>query len=276
VSKIQRIEFFASGVQLSALVVGNTGPHAMFLHGTYWSRVWQPILDLAGEKCRCVAIDFPGFGRSKGELTPEQATIPALAQTVLDAADSLEIDRFMVIGHDIGGAVAQHLAVHASERILKMILVNSVMFDSWPVPGVARYRDPVVRKNTTTDDILKSRRQSLARAIARPMSVTEVNEYLSPWEEPQRARSWMAMAAAADAKYTVNLEAGLIRRELPTLIVWGRDDEFQLLSFAEHYEQIIPGSSLAIVEGKHIPQEDAPEEVGALIADFLTRTDDQS
>jgi pimeloyl-ACP methyl ester carboxylesterase len=42
----------------------------LLLHGTYWSRVWQPVLDdLAAAGLRPVAVDLPGLGRSEGELT---------------------------------------------------------------------------------------------------------------------------------------------------------------------------------------------------------------
>lgn len=268
-AEVRRIEFDSVDARLSALSAGRSGPVGLFLHGTYWSRVWQPVLGRLGNVCRCIALDLPGFGRSEGELKLEQATLPALARIVLNAADALDIESFAVIGHDVGGGIAQHLAVHSPDRVFKMALVNAVMFDSWPVPGVARYRDPQVREATTTDDILAARRQSLARAIARPMGEDEIADYLSPWKEPRQARSWMAMAAAADPRFTIELEDGLIRRRLPTLLVWGRDDEFQLLSFAQRYIRVVPAASLRIVEGKHIVQEDAPGEVGAALADFL-------
>jgi pimeloyl-ACP methyl ester carboxylesterase len=51
------------GVPISYLTAGKGGPLALLLHGTYWSRVWQPVLDgIAAAGFRPVAVDFPGFG----------------------------------------------------------------------------------------------------------------------------------------------------------------------------------------------------------------------
>ena len=66
------------GVPISYLTAGKGGPLVLLLHGTYWSRVWQPVLDgIAAAGLRPVAVDFPGFGRSGGELTAERGFGPA-------------------------------------------------------------------------------------------------------------------------------------------------------------------------------------------------------
>ena len=47
----------------------------------------------------------------------------------------------MVAGHDIGGGVAQHLMLAKEVAVPRVAVVNGIMYDSWPVPGVARFRD---------------------------------------------------------------------------------------------------------------------------------------
>jgi hypothetical protein len=41
-----------------------------------------------------------------------------------------------------------------------LALVNAVMYDSWPVPWVARFRDPAVAATTSTEDVLAARRDN--------------------------------------------------------------------------------------------------------------------
>ncbi|WP_218835083.1 alpha/beta fold hydrolase [Rhodococcus sp. ACPA1] len=96
------------------LTVERDGPAVLLLHGTYWSRVWLPVLGgLAEAGLRPIAVDLPGLGRSEGELTLETATVPALADWVVRFASALNISGpIAVAGHDIGGAVAQHLLIH--------------------------------------------------------------------------------------------------------------------------------------------------------------------
>ena len=68
------------GVPVSYLTAGKGGPLVLLLHGTYWSRVWQPVLDgIAAAGLRPIAVDFPGFGRSGGELTVNEASVPRLS-----------------------------------------------------------------------------------------------------------------------------------------------------------------------------------------------------
>ncbi len=86
---------------------GGTGNPVLLLHGTFWSRVWLPIMPILAESHQVFALDYPGFGHSDGRLEPEEAAAPALAGFVLRAADALGIGGlFAVAGPDTGGAVA--------------------------------------------------------------------------------------------------------------------------------------------------------------------------
>lgn len=257
------------GARLSYLVAGEeSAPPLLLLHGTFWSRVWQPILPALGGHLRCYALDLPGFGQSGGELDVEQATVPSLARWALKAADALALESFDVAGHDIGGGVAQHLAA-ISGRVRKMVLMNAVMFDSWPVPAVEHFRDPAVRESTTITSLLEARRKAIQACVLRTFSDEELADYLSPWHNPARVRSWMAMAAAADARYTLALVPALKEAAVPTRLVWGRDDDFQKIEFAHRYATEMPAVDLVEVNGKHIPTEDSPADVAEAILRHL-------
>jgi len=71
----------------------------------------------------------------------------------------------MVAGHDIGGGVAHHLMLAKQAEVPCMAVVNGIMYDSWPVPGVARFRDPAVAAATTRDDVIAARRVSVVKAL---------------------------------------------------------------------------------------------------------------
>jgi pimeloyl-ACP methyl ester carboxylesterase len=143
------------------------------------------------------------------------------------------------------------------------------MFDSWPVPAVERFRDPGVRRNTSEEDLLAARRKSTQGCAVRTFSEEELEDYLSPWQDPARSRSWMAMAAAADSRYTLDLVPALKEAAIPTRLVWGRDDDFQKIEFARRYVADIPNADLVEVAGKHIPTEDSPDAVAAAILEHL-------
>ena len=262
-----------AGIPVSYLTARDqTGPVLLLLHGTYWSRVWQPVLDgLAGAGLRPIAVDFPGFGRSGGELTVANASIPALAGWLPQFLAALRIDGSVgLAGHDIGGGVAQHLFVSRAVDVPRLALVNAVMYDSWPVPGVARFRDPAVAASTTTEDVLAARRISVTKALGRPASEAEIAEYLDPWREPRVARSWLALAGAADNRYTMELMPAMRDSRIPKLLVWGEDDEFQTVDHAERFAREMPETRLVRIKSAgHIPMENDPKGVAGALAGFF-------
>ncbi|MCK2215315.1 alpha/beta hydrolase [Actinomadura sp. ATCC 31491] len=269
---IQRLTIEVDGRQASYLTAGERGPVVLLLHGTYWSRVWLPVLsDLAAAGLRPVAVDLPGLGRSEGELTLETAAVPALASWVARFAAALGArGPLSVAGHDIGGAIAQHLLVRGELDVGRLALVNSVTYDSWPVPGVARYRDPAVVAATTVEELLAARRTAVTTALARPATEAELADYLDPWTDPRVCRSWMALAGAADSSYTLDLVPALRADTTPKLLVWGEDDTFQEVAYAERFAREMPGTTLARVpRAGHIPMENAPGTVAGALSAFF-------
>ncbi|WP_039798810.1 alpha/beta fold hydrolase [Nocardia araoensis] len=254
------------------LTAQRDGPVVLLLHGTYWSRVWLPVLGRLGEAgLRPLAVDFPGMGRSGGELTLETATVPALADWVTRFVSALGISGpIAVAGHDIGGAVAQHLLAHDQLEVSRLALVNSVAYDSWPAPHVARLRDPEVAAAITAEEFLAARKQAVTTDLAGAATEQRIAEYLDPWTDPRVRRSWLAMAGAAESRYTLDLVPLLRRSTTPKLLVWGEDDGFEKIEYAEKFAEEIPQTTLIrISAARHIPTENAPGRVARALSDFF-------
>jgi pimeloyl-ACP methyl ester carboxylesterase len=268
----RREKIEVGGIPISYLTAGEGGPLLLLLHGTYWSRVWQPVLDdLAAAGLRPIAVDFPGFGRSGGELTVGEASVPRLSAWLVHFLEALgHKGTVMVAGHDIGGGVAQHLMLAGEVEVPRVAVVNGVMYDSWPVPGVARFRDPEVAAATTPDDILAARRVSVVKALGRPASEAEIAGYLDPWTDPRVARSWLALAGAADHRYTMEMLPALFQSRKPKLLVWGEDDPFQTIDYAERYAREIPETRLVRIKSAgHIPTENDRKAVARALTEFF-------
>ncbi len=204
---VQRLETVVDGVSLSYLHAGS-GPSVLLVHGTFWSRVWEPVMaDLAAAGHEVYALDFPGFGASAGRLGREEATVPALAGWARRFLEAAGVTGTLTVGgHDIGGAVVQHLAAFESS-VVRLVLMNSVLYDSWPVPAVQRFRDPAIAEAVTVDELLAARAESLTRGVSRPLGEAERERWLAPWHAEDRVQSWTAMAGAADAGYTIHPRA---------------------------------------------------------------------
>lgn len=274
-NEVKRATVDVDGVSASYLTAGD-GPVVLLLHGTYWSRVWLPVMgDLAAEGLRPVAVDLPGFGRSAGELTLRTATLPELAAWVTRFARALGVaEPVSVAGHDVGGGIAQRLLVSDSIDVGAFALVNGVSYDSWPVPKVARFRDPDIVAATSAHDLVEIRREAVITALARPATDAEVTEYLEPLTEERVARSWMALAGAADKRYTLELLPALRASVTPKLLVWGEDDPFQKIQYAERFAAEMPNTRLVRVPNAgHIPTENEPRAVADTLAQFFKEHD---
>lgn len=270
---VLRTSVRVDGEAASYLTVERDGPAVLLLHGTYWSRVWLPVLGrLADAGLRPLAVDLPGLGRSGGELTPETATVPALADWVARFASALDISGpVAVAGHDIGGAIAQHLLVHGRLEVSRLALVNSVTYDSWPAPHVARFRGPGDIAGSTADDVLAARRRAVTAALGGAATEERIADYVDPWTAARVRRSWLAMAGAADSRYTLDLVPALRRSTTPKLLVWGEDDRFEKVEYAERFACEIPRTTLIRVpDADHIPTENAPGRIARALGDFLT------
>lgn len=265
---VLRTSVQVDGEPASYLTAGReAAPPVLLLHGTYWSRVWLPVLHhLAEAGLRPVAVDLPGLGRSGGELTPESATVPALAGWVTRFASALGLSGPLALGgHDIGGAIAQHLLAHRRLDVSRFALVNSVLYDSWPAPHVARFRD-----GGAGEGVLAARRQAIERVLAGVATESLVAEYADPWTDARVRRSWMALASAADNRYTLELVPALQRSTTPKLLIWGEDDLHERVEYAERFVAEVPQTTLVRVPGAdHIPTENAPDEVGRALATFF-------
>jgi pimeloyl-ACP methyl ester carboxylesterase len=107
------------------VVAHGQGPALLFIHGwpEFWL-TWQPVMERLSDRFMVIAPDLRGFGHSDkpdGEFGPSDHALDMIA-----LMDALNIPKFGVIGHDVGGAVIQPLARLVEDRIFGLFLFNFV------------------------------------------------------------------------------------------------------------------------------------------------------
>ena len=111
-----------NGIQLNVRDEGQENPTLLFLH--YWggsSRTWDQVVSELKTDFRCVAYDHRGWGESD---KPETGySIQELAYDAEALIQALELTRYVLIGHSMGGKVAQRLAAKRPEGLEALILV---------------------------------------------------------------------------------------------------------------------------------------------------------
>ena len=118
-----------------------------------------------------------------------------------------------------------------------------------------------------------ARRKSVVTALARPTTEDEIAEYLDPWTDARVARSRLALAGAADSRYTMDLLPGLRASSKPKLLIWGEDDPLQLIKHAERFCGRDPADEAnPRCRRGHIPMENEPATVARAPRRLLHRT----
>jgi aminoacrylate hydrolase len=88
--------------------------------GSYWA----PQVPVLAEHFRVVTYDHRGTGRTGGEV-PEQGGISAMADDVLEIAETLKLGHFHFMGHALGGLIGLELALRKPDMIGKLLLINA-------------------------------------------------------------------------------------------------------------------------------------------------------
>src|ERR1700716_2709837 len=136
----RKIRTFAGDI---AYIRKGQGPPILLLHGIPSSSyLWRDIIDPLSTTFDVLAPDLLGYGDSDKRLDADLA-IAAQERDIVAFLETLGVHQVAVAGHDIGGGVAQLMAVDEPERVARLILIDSIVDNNWPVAQIARLKEPV-------------------------------------------------------------------------------------------------------------------------------------
>lgn len=260
-----RLYYYAAGTR-------GAGEPVLFLHGyPSSSHLWGRVVRAMPAGHRLIVLDQLGYGRSD---RPDGAavSVSAHARRALQVLDVLNVPQACVVGHDLGGAVAQWLAVMAPGRITRMALVNSVGLDGWP-----RWRTRIARSLSTVARRLPASLvageayASLVRGFAdREEGRRDLDVFLRPFAQPLGRGALLAHLAAQRPDETSVMDLSAVR--VPTTIVHGARDPFVPASLSRRLQRAIPGATLEVIaDARHFTPLDAPDRVAAAVEALLAR-----
>lgn len=97
----------------------------VFIHGLGGClEHWLPLIGQTGPAIHSVAMDLPGHGASDLEDADEGASIIGLAHSVIAVLDSLRLKNVVLVGHDLGAAVAMQVAAKNPGRVQGLFLID--------------------------------------------------------------------------------------------------------------------------------------------------------
>lgn len=251
-----------------------SGRAVLFLHGIPTSAaLWRHVQPhLAGE-ADTIAVDLLGYGESD---KPEAVspTLPTQVRLLAGLLERWDLHDVLVVGHDIGGGIAQLLALRAPGRVTGLVLASSIAYDSFPEPTIARLRDPGWDERIQHIDLAAGLRRSLLKGLSeRPeVAVADLAErYAAPFAGPEGRRAYLRAARAPRTEDLADRMGAVEDLPIPVWLVWGSEDPFQPLRYGQRLAAALRRSSLTVIEGaRHFLPEDHPTQLIEVVRRAVT------
>jgi haloalkane dehalogenase len=251
------------------------------VHGNpTWSFAFRRIVRAFSPRHRVVALDHLGCGLSDKPRDWDY-TLRAHAENLHALVVELGLEDVTLVMHDWGGAIGMGFARRASERVSRMLVMNSAAFPSTHMPWRIRacrvpLIGPVLVQQLNAFAGLAPR---MALHDASRLSARARRGYLLPYRSAAdriairrfvedipmspRHRSWSELAS---------IESALSQfRDRPVSIVWGERDWCFTPAFRAEWERRFPRARVARIEDAgHLVFEEAPDAVASALEDLLT------
>ncbi len=247
--------FITVGTQrINYVMLGKQGLPVIFVHGAGSSHLlWWNQMRALEPFARPLALDLPGHGRSD---LPGRDTITAYADVILGLLDALALERAVVVGHSMGGAIVQMLALDHPDRVAGLVLIGT---------GARLRVMPAVLNgilqdfNNTVHLIIENGYAPGLDPVMRQRAEDELRAC-----SPQITHDDFVACNAFDIMSRV----GEIRA--PTIVICGREDKMAPPKYSEFLASKIPHAHLILLEGAgHFVMLEQADAVSGALVEFV-------
>jgi pimeloyl-ACP methyl ester carboxylesterase len=290
----QRRLTLSSGITMNVALAGpEEAPPVILMHGFPEShRTWAKAAPLLGERLRLIMPDLRGFGQSDRPQEVSAYSTDLLVADLFSLADALGVDRFALVGHDWGGAVAWAAALRGNPRIERLAIVNS------PHPAIFQRSIIEDEAQRAASQYISAYRKPGMEALVEAMGVdrffdksfgghvhlaaidpADRAQSIADWSRPgaltamfnwYRASQIIVPAIGEEAEVPAWVTRGLPRLKIPVRIVWGLGDKALLPVQLEGIGEIGDDVEVVPLAGVgHFAPWQAPKKVADALAPFL-------
>ncbi|WP_374582292.1 haloalkane dehalogenase [Pseudoduganella sp.] len=257
----------------------------IFLHGNpTHSFIWRDIMPHVAGKAYCLAPDLIGFGASgKPDIAYSFLEHAAYLEAFLQ---KMEVEEFILVGQDWGGALAIHLAARYPSKVRGVALMEFVRpsptWEDFHPLEQARERFKLMRAPGSGEEYVLQQNffieQMLPKGSLRALRQEEMDAYRAPFPTPESRKPMLAfprmMPIAGEPAEVYGLlernEEIMATAQYPKLILFSPDGVLTPRPVAERYAARFANCRLVeLGEGTHNLQEDHPHAIGRAIASWL-------
>jgi pimeloyl-ACP methyl ester carboxylesterase len=245
------------GARVEMLDLGNGRP-MLFLNAGIGIDPGTAALSQLAERLRVIAPSHPGFGAS--ERPAWITTVDDLSYFYLDLLDELDLNDVILVGVSFGAWVAAEIAVKCTTRLSHLVMANAVGIKV----GNRETRD-------IADVFAMSEDQLNAAAFANPSIGAKDYKSMSEADLIATARNRESLARFSWSPYMHNpkLHNRLHRIRVPTLFLWGAQDQIVSADYGRRFCAAVPGAHFELIEkAGHLPHIEQPQAFAKRILDF--------
>jgi pimeloyl-ACP methyl ester carboxylesterase len=272
-------EFEAAGVTIFVLDEGAGAP-VVCMHGVPASSFLyrKMIAELAGLGLRGVAFDLPGMGLAA--RPPDfDYTWSGLGRFAVAAVDALELERFHLVVHDVGGPVGFELAAEMPERVLSMTLLNTVIeVESfkrpWMMEMYARRGVGELWLAATHNLTFRALMFHAGIVNRRATPPGELDAYVELLKRVDGGRAFLKVMRGFERTAEKQRLYERVVRDVPypVQVLWSsRDPALRLAVQGAQAQRATGVTEIQTVPGKHFPQEDHAGELARCVAALTVR-----
>ncbi len=246
------------------------GPPILFLAGMGLDlSIWYPVTELLEDRFTCVLMDNRGAGSSEAPMGPY--TIGNMANDVASLLEGLDKSNAIVVGHSMGGCIAQQLSLDHPSLVAGLVLVGtSFAGRSDDLGSTAEARAALARTTGSPEEIVRG---NMTVSVSPNFRIENSDEFerLIGDRLANRARG-RGVAGQRAACAMFNVEDRVSQISCPTLVIHGTDDQIAAHDRGRDLAARIPGTEFVLLNGVgHMPQWEAPERLAREILRFLNR-----
>jgi 3-oxoadipate enol-lactonase len=234
---------------------------------------WVLQVRALAKRYRTISLDLRGHGCSAKPTQREDYSLELFAADVHGLLNALAVPECYLVGHSMGGMVAQEFVLRHQEMVRALVLVDTAADLPERIPWEERVRLMELARSEGMEAVF----EEVAQAPPVGSQLIQENpQLIDIWREQflmTSLESYLYCGEAIGRRCPVLEELSQIR--VPTLIICGELDE-PFLAPSQRMHQTIPNSELAIIPGAaHTPILENPLAFNEVLLSFLTRVDSE-